>query len=56
VKKEEIIFLRQMIDSLEDAGRRLEREYRRKNNHQANKIIKAMMQIQGEIAEIINKN
>ncbi len=56
MKKEDVFFLMQIIDSLEDAEKRLEREYRKKNYNQFNKIRKAMMQIQEEISEIINKN
>lgn len=56
MKKEDVVFLRQMIDSLEEAEKRLEREYRKENYNQFNKLRKAMVQIQGEISEIINKN
>lgn len=55
MKKEDIIFLNQMISSLEESEKKLEREYKKKDHTQFEKIRNSMIQIQKEISEIIER-
>jgi hypothetical protein len=53
MKKEDILFLNQLIASLEESERNLERAYERRNYEKFNKSKKIMLKIQNEIFNII---
>jgi len=53
MKKEEILFLDQLVKSLVEAEKNLEITYRRKDFENFNKTKKVMFSIQKEISEII---
>ena len=53
MKKEDNLFLKQLVSSLEDAYVKLERAYERDNADDFNKTKKIMLKIQKEISEII---
>lgn len=53
MKKEEILFLRQLIKSLEEAEKNLEKSYEKRSIDSFNKAKKIMLRIQTEISEII---
>jgi hypothetical protein len=53
MKKEEILFLDQLIKSLEEAEKTLEKSYRKRDYDNFNKSKKIMLRIQSEISEIL---
>lgn len=53
MKKEDILFLSQLIKSLEEAEGKLENSYDKRKYEEFNKTKKIMMKIQGEIADSI---
>lgn len=53
MNKEEIIFLKQLIKSLDEAEKNLEKAYEKRNIDSFNKAKKIMLRIQTEISEII---
>jgi hypothetical protein len=53
MKKEEIQFLKQLINSLEEAGLNLEKAYEKKDYENFNKSKKIMLRIQKEISDKI---
>jgi hypothetical protein len=53
MKKEKVSFLNQLILSLEEAERNLERAYEKRDYERFNKAKKIMLRIQNEISEII---
>ena len=53
MKKEEILFLNQMIKSLEESEEKLEESYKKRNYEDFNKTKKVMLRIQEEISKII---
>jgi hypothetical protein len=53
MKKEESLFLNQLVSSLEEAERNLEKAYQKRNYDQFNKSKKIMLRIQNEISKII---
>jgi hypothetical protein len=53
MKKEEVSFLNQLIASLEEAERNLERAYEKRDYERFNKAKKIMLRIQNEIADRI---
>jgi hypothetical protein len=53
MKKEDFLFLNQLIASLEEAERNLEKAYRKKNYEKFKKIKKIMIRIQNEISNIV---
>lgn len=53
MKKEDFLFLNQLIASLEEAERNLEKAYGRRNYEKFNKIKKIMLRIQNEISNIV---
>ena len=56
MKKEDNLFLNQLINSLEEANEKLEKAYEKKDYNNFDKSKKIMLKIQKEISEIINKN
>jgi len=53
MNKEDILFLSQLIKSLEEAAKNLEANYKQKDYESFNKSKKIMLKIQKEISEII---
>ncbi len=53
MKQEEILFLNQLITSLEAAGENLEKAYQKRDSDNVVKSKKIMLQIQKEISDII---
>ena len=53
MRGEEILFLNQLIQSLEEAGEKLEKDYKKKDYEKFNQSKKMMMKIQEEISNII---
>jgi len=53
MKKEDVLFLNQLINSLDEAEVSLERAYNRKSSDRFNKSKKIMLKIQKEISDII---
>jgi exonuclease VII small subunit len=53
MKKEEVLFLNQLIRSLEEGERSLERSYEKRDYDNFNKSKKIMLRIQKEISNII---
>ncbi|VVB82358.1 Uncharacterised protein [uncultured archaeon] len=53
MKRDEVLFLNQLIKSLEDAEKRLEISYKRKEYENFNQSKKIMLRMQEEISEII---
>jgi hypothetical protein len=53
MKKEESSFLNQLIFSLEEAERNLEKYYQRRNYEKFNETKKIMLRIQNEISNIV---
>jgi hypothetical protein len=53
MKKEDNLFLNQLIESLEEAGQKLERAYEKKDFENFNKSKKLILKLQKEISEII---
>lgn len=56
MKKEDNLFLNQLINSLEEASKKLEKAYEKKDYDNFDKSKKIMLKIQKEISEIINRN
>lgn len=52
MKKEDVVFLKQLIDSLDEAAISLERSYQRGSADRFNKSKKIMLQIQKEISDL----
>jgi hypothetical protein len=52
MKREESLFLNQLIKSLEEAAKEMEKGYKKKDANQFNKSKKVMLRIQKEIAEM----
>lgn len=53
MKREEILFLSQLVKSLVEAERNLEKTYEKRNYTDFNKSKKIMLEIQKEISNII---
>lgn len=53
MKKEDSLFLNQLVNSLGDAYAKLEKAYEKGNSENFNKVKKMMLKIQKEISEII---
>lgn len=53
MKREEILFLNQLVKSLRDASENLERAYEKKDIDKFNKSKKIMLKIQREISDIL---
>lgn len=53
VKKEEIVFLNQLVKSLEEGELKLEEAHEKKNHEDFNKMKKFMMEIQKQISEVV---
>jgi hypothetical protein len=53
MKKEGILFLNQLIASLEEAERNLEKAYEKRNYDKFNKSKKIMLRIQNEISNML---
>jgi hypothetical protein len=53
MKKEEIVFLNQLIASLEEAEKNLEKTYEKRHYDRFNKSKKIMLRIQNEISNIL---
>lgn len=54
MKKEEIPFLNQLVDSLEEAKQELEKNYKKKDIEKFNKSKKMILEIQEKIDAIVN--
>lgn len=52
MKKEDVLFLNQLIASLEEAERNLEKAYEKRNYEKFNNSKKIMLKIQNEILNI----
>jgi hypothetical protein len=53
MEKEESVFLRQLIESLEESEKKLEDAYNKKDLEEFTKIKNFMMRIQGQIKGVI---
>jgi hypothetical protein len=53
VKKEESVFLNQLVNSLEEANEKLGKYYEKQDSENFNKSKKIMLKIQKEISDII---
>ena len=53
MKKEDFLFLNQLIASLEEAEKNLEKAYEKRNYEKFNKSKKIMLRIQSEISSIV---
>jgi len=53
MKKEESLFLNQLVNSLEEASEKLGKYYEKRDSENFNKSKKIMLKIQKEISEII---
>ncbi len=53
MKREEILFLSQLVKSLEEAGKSLDKSYQKRDYENFNKSKKIMLKIQKEISDII---
>jgi len=53
MKKEDIPFLNQLVNTLEEAELKLEEAYRTKDYEKFNKSKKLMLQIQKKISEVV---
>jgi hypothetical protein len=53
MKREDVLFLSQLIKSLEEAGKSLDKSYQKKNYESFNKSKKIMLKIQKEISDMI---
>ena len=53
MKQEEILFLNQLIKSLEEAGKNLEKSYEKRDYDGFNRSKKIMLRIQKEISNMI---
>ncbi len=53
MKKEEVLFLSQLIRSLEEGEKSLEKSYEKRDYEKFNKSKKIMLRIQKEISDII---
>lgn len=53
MKREEILFLDQMIKSLEEAGKNLEKAYERRDYENFNKSKRIMLKVQNEISNML---
>ena len=51
LKKEDIPFLEQLVNSLEEASKKLEDAYNKKNSENFNKAKRLMLDLQGKISE-----
>ncbi len=51
--KEDILFLNQLVKSLEEANEKLERAYKKEDYNEFNKSKKIMLKMQNEISDII---
>lgn len=51
IKKDEIIFLNQLINSLEEAYQKLETAYKNKDYENFNKLKKFILEVQEKISE-----
>ena len=50
MEKEDVAFLKQLIESLEDSGKKLENAYNKRDANEFNKIKRFMLELQGQIA------
>ena len=55
MEKEEAVFLRQLIKSLEESEKKLGDSYNKKDLEEFNKIKNFMMRLQGQIKGVIGK-
>jgi len=55
VKKEDIMFLTQLVHTLEEAELKLEESYNEKNYEDFNNVKKLIMQIQKKISGVLNE-
>ena len=53
MKKEDILFLNQLINSLMESTRLLEKDYKKRKADEFNKTKKSMINLQKEIAKIL---
>ncbi len=53
MKKEEVVFLNQLIESLEDSEKKLEEAYNKNNFDDFNKIKKFMLDLQMQISKLL---
>jgi uncharacterized ferredoxin-like protein len=53
MKKEESLFLNQLVNSLEEASEKLKKYYERRDSENFNKSKKIILKIQKEISDII---
>jgi len=53
MEKKEVLFLNQLIRSLEEAEKNLEKTYEKRDYENFNKSKKIMLRIQAEISEIL---
>ena len=55
MKKEDIMFLNQLVNTLEEAELKLEEDYNEKNYESFNNVKKLIIQIQKEISGVLNE-
>ncbi len=55
IKKEDIMFLNQLVHTLEEAELKLEESYNKKNYENFNNMKKLIMQIQNKISGVLNE-
>ena len=55
IKKEDVMFLNQLVNTLEEAGLKLEESYNEKNYEDFNNMKKLIMQIQNKISGVLNE-
>jgi len=55
IKKEDIIFLNQLVDALGESELKLEESYNEKNYEKFNNIKKLIMEIQKKISGVLNE-
>ena len=53
MKRDEILFLNQLVNSLEEAGKKLEKDYEKNDSENFNKSKKIMLKLQEEISDMI---
>jgi hypothetical protein len=51
--EEEVIFLKQLVDVLEEAGLKLEETYNKKDYESFDKLKKFILEVQGKISDMI---
>lgn len=53
--RKDILFVNQLIDSLEEASEKLEEAYRKKDHEAFHKTRKFMLEIQKKVYEVVNE-